>query len=69
MAMLDSNYSKSSSNYHRKVNTEASRRQASAYVVDASSMALTGFHFSTPSGEGAGWYVHTETKSTLYRTR
>lgn len=58
MAMLDSNYSRSSSNYHRKASVESSRRsntQASAYAVNASTMALTGFHFSTPSGEGAGW--------------
>lgn len=58
MAMLDSNYSRSSSNYHRKTSVESSRRsntQASAYAVNASTMALTGFHFSTPSGEGAGW--------------
>ncbi|KAI5364313.1 Putative ornithine decarboxylase antizyme, acyl-CoA N-acyltransferase [Septoria linicola] len=40
MAMLDSNYSESSSNYHRKTSTESSRRsntQASAYAVNASS--------------------------------
>lgn len=60
MAMLDSNYSQSSSNYHRKISAESSRRsntQASAYTVDASSMALTGFHFSTPGAEGPAWWV------------
>ncbi|KXT00591.1 hypothetical protein AC578_3154 [Pseudocercospora eumusae] len=60
MAML--NYrTKSSSNFARKTSTESSRRsntQASAYTVNASTMALTGFHLSsTPGGRAAGWWV------------
>lgn len=63
MAML--NYSsKSSSNFARKTSTESSRRsntQASAYAVNANTMALTGFHFSsTPGGQAAGWYVYAQ---------
>lgn len=65
MAMLlnSSNYSNTSSSnnyYSRKTSTESSRRsntQASAYVVDAASMALTGFHFSTCGGGATGWWV------------
>ena len=62
MAMLsNSNYSNSSSNYYRKNSSESSKRsntQASAYVVNASSMALTGFHFSTCGAGGAGEFQY-----------
>ena len=64
MAMLLSNNqsmtSSSSSAYSRKTSTESSRRsntQASAYVVDACTMALTGFHFSTCGAGGLEWWV------------
>ena len=63
MAMLLSNNQSmtgSSSAYSRKTSTESSRRsntQASAYVVDASTMALTGFHFSTCGAGGLEWWV------------
>jgi hypothetical protein len=57
--MLDNNHmSMSSSNYSRKVSSESSRRsntQASAYAVNATTMALTGFHATTCGGRGAGW--------------
>ena len=59
MAMLiDSNYSNSSSNYYRKMSSENSKRsntQASAYAVNAGTMALTGFHFSTSGGGAPAW--------------
>ncbi|RMY90059.1 hypothetical protein D0861_03893 [Hortaea werneckii] len=60
MAMLqNSNYSNSSSNYYgRRASSESSRRsntQASAYAVDASTMALTGFHYSTCGAGASGW--------------
>ena len=58
MAMLqDYSHRSSNSNYARKTSTESSRRsntQASAYAVDATTMALTGFHFSTCGAGGAG---------------
>ena len=61
MAMLiDSNYSNSSSNYYRKMSSENSKRsntQASAYAVNAGTMALTGFHFSTSGGGAPAWYI------------
>lgn len=68
MAMLlQNNYNSSKSSGARKISTESSRRsnaplqKASAYVVSAPSMALTGLHFSTSSttcGAGAaGWWV------------
>lgn len=57
MALLsDCNYSRSSSNYARKTSTESARRsntQASAYAVNADTMALTGFHYSTCGAGGA----------------
>ncbi|CAK3906426.1 ornithine decarboxylase antizyme like [Lecanosticta acicola] len=57
MAMLyDCNHSKSNSSYARKTSTESARRsntQASAYAVNASTMALSGFHFSTCGAGGA----------------
>jgi len=59
--MLDNNYmSKSSSNYVRKVSSESTRRsntQASAYAVNANTMALTGFSFTTCGGRGPAWWV------------
>lgn len=65
MAMLqDYNHSSSKSNYARKTSTESSRRsntQASAYAVDANTMALTGFHFSTCGAGGAGKSRNTTT--------
>lgn len=61
MALLsDCNHSMSSNYYARKTSTESSRRsntQASAYAVNASTMALTGFHFSTPGAGGPGSWV------------
>ncbi|WPH00285.1 Hypothetical protein R9X50_00310900 [Acrodontium crateriforme] len=59
MAMLQqSNYSSSSSNYYsRRSSNESTRRaniQASAYAVDASTMALTSLHFSTCGAGAAG---------------
>lgn len=56
--LQDYSNSSSKSNYGRRTSSESSRRantQASAYAVDAASMALTGFHFSTRGGQGAGW--------------
>ncbi|KAH9822015.1 ornithine decarboxylase antizyme like protein [Teratosphaeria destructans] len=66
--LQDNNLSMSSNNHYaatttttttapasRKSSTESARRsntQASAYAVDAATMALTGFHFSTTSGAG-----------------
>lgn len=62
MALLsDCNYSRSSSNYARKTSTESARRsntQASAYAVNADTMALTGFHFSTCGAGGAVRLLH-----------
>jgi len=59
MALLqDSNYSNSSNNHYRRSSSESSKRsntQASAYAVNASTMALTGFHFSTCGAGGQGW--------------
>lgn len=60
--LQDSNHSMSSSSgyYVRKSSSESSRRsntKASAYAVDADTMCLTGFHFSTCSAGGVGWYV------------
>lgn len=59
MAMLhENNSSDSSSNHHARSSNESSKRsntQASAYAVNASTMALTGFHFSTCGAGGQGW--------------
>ena len=59
MALLNNNnYSNSSSSNiytTARASTDSAKRsntQASAYAVDASTMALTGFHFSTTSGAG-----------------
>jgi hypothetical protein len=61
MAMLmENNLSHSSSNSYRKTSSESTRRSnmASAYVVNAATMALTGFHFSTTgAARGVGWWV------------
>jgi hypothetical protein len=60
MAMLmENNLSHSSSNSYRKTSSESTRRSnmASAYVVNAATLALTGFHFSTTGAGGAGWWV------------
>jgi len=60
MANFTNQYSKSSSsNYYQATKDVASRSniQASAYAVDAVSMSLKGFHYSTCGAGGAGWWV------------
>lgn len=55
MAMFKNNNSMSSSSNYRKNSSESTRRsntQASAYVVNATTMGLTGFHFSTCGAGG-----------------
>ncbi|GAB7348362.1 hypothetical protein MBLNU459_g6802t1 [Dothideomycetes sp. NU459] len=71
MANSTSNLSKSSSsNYYQATKDVAARSniQASAYTIDAASMELNGFHYSTcgaggtykpPSGPGGGFEVST----------
>jgi len=59
MARLhDNNFGMSSSSSStRKISSESTKRsntQASAYVVDASTMSLTGYHFSSSCGAGGG---------------
>lgn len=69
MAMLSNNYHSSSSNYRRSPSEESSGRRsganttASAYIVDASTMALTGFHYST-CGAGGMSHSHPHTNGT-----
>lgn len=60
MAMLSNKKSSSSSsNYSRKSDESVKRSstQASAYLVDAVTMELTGYHFSTGGGQGRRWWV------------
>lgn len=62
MAMLqeDSSYSNSSHPAARKTSHESSRganTQASVYAVNAATMALTGYHFSTLRAGGLEWWV------------
>jgi len=68
MAMLsNSNQYSSSNSYRRSSSTSSSgsgsrsaaaNTTASAYVVDADTMALTGFHYATTSlAGGVGWLV------------
>lgn len=55
MAMFKNNNSMSSTSNYRKNSPESTRHsntQASAYVVDATTMGLTGFHFSTCGAGG-----------------
>lgn len=59
MAMLSqtSSNSSSSSHYYDRSSSESNKRsntQASAYIVDAANMALTGLHFSTCGAGGLG---------------
>jgi hypothetical protein len=56
--LLNSNNSSSSKNYTRKtLSPSRANTQASAYVVNATSMELTGFHFSTTGAGGVEWRV------------
>lgn len=60
MAMLYTSNSRNSSSNHygRLVASESTRRsntQASAYAVNAATMALTGYHFSTRGAGASGW--------------
>lgn len=60
MALISENHTSSSSNYRRSSSAESSGRRsvttntttASAYVVNAASMGLTGFHYSTCGAGG-----------------
>jgi hypothetical protein len=61
MALLMNNSTSSSSKNYTRKTTSPSRAntQASAYIVNAASMELTGFHFSTSTigAGGAEWRV------------
>lgn len=74
MALISENQTSSSSNYRRSSSAESSGRRsvttntttASAYVVNAASMGLTGFHYSTC---GAGGMYTLSQEQCLSRTR
>jgi len=73
MAMLtDNNHSISNPNPTRRASPDSvskrSNTQASAYAVDAGTMALTGFHFSTTSGAGGMCSISTPRPRAFHTT-
>lgn len=42
--------------YARRTRSPSPQTLASCYTVDASTMQLQGFHYSTTGAGGAGWY-------------